>query len=562
MKASKKIMHLGLSALMAASALTCAGGSVAYGQKTEANTNMTPYGKYAQPITITIAKTATTGTKFPEGTSSLNNDMIKAIKEKLNIDVKILWEAEGKDYMNKLSLNIASGDLPDIINIHSNSYLTFKSLVKNNMLADLTESVKLCSGDYIKQIFDSLGSKNLETLTFDGKLMGLGSVNLGYGHNILWLRKDWMDKYKLPLPKNVADIEKILKTFVAEDAGNNGKGKTIGLTLASTPVGGYNNIYGAEPVMHSFGAYPRQWLTDDKGKVFYGSTAPQVKEGLAVLRKWYADGLIDKSFMTKTRAGETDAVIDGNLSGVFFGPWWGIGSRRQELAKAHPESDWVPVNAPLDSQGKFNQLTASPVADFLAVRKGYKNPEALIKILNLEFDYYRGFDAEGAARLKPYLDLGTSMGALLPTGGFNLDFYDVVPRLGAVVKKYVDTKGDESVLKSDPLLTEYDKSQATLAKEYVDKKDVAGKGWKPYYNRYIGSNGLTTPENVIIQSAYYYTTDSSQDLKPSLDKLEDEMYLKIIVGEEPLDYFDKFVKQWKELGGDKLTAEVQKAVDK
>ena len=35
------------------------------------------------------------------------------------------------------------------------------------------------------------------------------------------------------------------------------------------------------------------------------------------------------------------------------------------------------------------------------------------------------------------------------------------------------------------------------------------------------------------------------------------MYLQIITGEKPLDYFDEFVEQWKKLGGDTLTQEVQ-----
>lgn len=46
-----------------------------------------------------------------------------------------------------------------------------------------------------------------------------------------------------------------------------------------------------------------------------------------------------------------------------------------------------------------------------------------------------------------------------------------------------------------------------------------------------------------------------------MDKLEDEMYLQIIVGEKPVDYFDEFVSQWKALGGDTLTEEVQAIVD-
>ncbi|MNF06612.1 hypothetical protein D3C80_2066010 [compost metagenome] len=41
-----------------------------------------------------------------------------------------------------------------------------------------------------------------------------------------------------------------------------------------------------------------------------------------------------------------------------------------------------------------------------------------------------------------------------------------------------------------------------------------------------------------------------------LSKLERESYLKIIYGEQPVDYFDEFVKQWKLNGGDQIIKEV------
>ncbi|MDG0791806.1 hypothetical protein OMP38_13755 [Cohnella ginsengisoli] len=42
----------------------------------------------------------------------------------------------------------------------------------------------------------------------------------------------------------------------------------------------------------------------------------------------------------------------------------------------------------------------------------------------------------------------------------------------------------------------------------------------------------------------------------NLKKLEDETFLKIIMGVAPVDEFDTFVKKWKQQGGDEITAEV------
>ncbi len=47
----------------------------------------------------------------------------------------------------------------------------------------------------------------------------------------------------------------------------------------------------------------------------------------------------------------------------------------------------------------------------------------------------------------------------------------------------------------------------------------------------------------------------------SLEKKENDIFLKIIIGEEPIDAFDTFVEEWKAEGGDAITAEVQAIVD-
>ncbi len=46
----------------------------------------------------------------------------------------------------------------------------------------------------------------------------------------------------------------------------------------------------------------------------------------------------------------------------------------------------------------------------------------------------------------------------------------------------------------------------------------------------------------------------------SLEKKENDIFLKIIIGEEPIDAFDTFVEEWKAEGGDAITAEVQAIV--
>ena len=48
----------------------------------------------------------------------------------------------------------------------------------------------------------------------------------------------------------------------------------------------------------------------------------------------------------------------------------------------------------------------------------------------------------------------------------------------------------------------------------------------------------------------------------SLEKIEMQTVLKIIVGEESIDAFDKFVSDWNKAGGELITEEVNEAIQK
>lgn len=523
--------------------------------ETEDSDIMTPFGRYEEPVTITTAKVAITNPHFPEGKSSSDNVTIDWIKEKLNVDVDILWEADGSEYINKLSLAITSGGLPDMIFV--SDYSMFKTLVENDMLADLTEAYEKCAGNYMKSTFDSYGGKNLEPCTFDGKLYAIPGASLGYTHDVLWIRKDWLDKLGLEEPKTLEDIKNIAREFIEKDPGGNGAGNTIGIAVNATqPVGGCGNYGGLEPIFNMLGVYPRQWMEDENGQVYYGSTVPEMKEGLQIARDMYDEGLIDKSFVIRTNPGELSALINSNQVGMYFGQWW-TAFERQDLAKEHPESDWIAVNAPLDEEGKFKHEEPSPAYNFLCVRKGFEHPEVIVKILNLEQEMARGYMEGGTEAIAPYKEAGTNWVAWYPTGDINLEYYDIVPKTGHYIAEYLK----DNSFAGDELTTEQDRTSWKYAQEYVDTKDVNSPGWGEYYARYIGSTILDSEECVGVPSAYYYTTDSSADYKADLDKLEDEMYLKIITGEEDIDYFDEFVETWNALGGDILIQEVRQAVD-
>ncbi|MNY47132.1 hypothetical protein D3C86_1823750 [compost metagenome] len=62
-------------------------------------------------------------------------------------------------------------------------------------------------------------------------------------------------------------------------------------------------------------------------------------------------------------------------------------------------------------------------------------------------------------------------------------------------------------------------------------------------------------DNYLLDAFYGAATPAMVEKNASLQKLEEEVFTKIIMGQS-IDTFDKFVEDWKKLGGDQITKEV------
>lgn len=519
-------------------------------------------GKYKEPVKITYSKVMYPGAKFPEDQNPQDNYIHDFLKERYNIEMELVWSAEASEYNNKLSINIASGELCDLM--YCDRYLTFRQMAENELLADLTDIYPKYRGNTLELVDKSFEERNIAAVTVEGKQLAIPGSNLGYAQNLLWLRKDWLDNLGLETPSTLDEIADVLEAFVTGDPDGNGQNDTVGLVVHATqPIFGYANNYGLESIFNAFGVYPTQWMKDEDGKVFYGSIDPKAKDALALLHDWYERGLIDKQFPTRIGSGETEALWTSGTAGAKFGAWWAVAN---DAFTNTPDLEYVAATAPVNSEGEFNYMTGSPTESMCVVSKECEHPEAAVIALAANNEVVRGtYDPsdEIAAKYAKIRQEMVDTNAVDDAGGRSLnvlgaltfDYFDVVPKLGVCVKDNVDTG---SYTEYDGM-TDYDRSQCDVAKKFADgERDTVG--FWAYWTRYMASN--VTEIGNPVYPCYYYQTESSTTLKPTLDKLENEMYLQIIVGEKPVDYFDEFVEQWKTLGGDTLTEEVQAIVDK
>ncbi|HEY5583320.1 MAG TPA: extracellular solute-binding protein [Ruminiclostridium sp.] len=558
MRKGQKVLALMITVTMAISLAACNNAKPKQAQTGISSDLMKPFSRYSKPVTITVARQTNRGGQFAKGESTSNNGVLNVIKKKLNVDVKIAWETDPGSYKQKLALSIASNALPDTFVV--DDYLTFRALAESGKLADLTQLYKVSIGGFAKTTIDSYKNNPLKPFEVNNKLYGIAAPQNGYTYNFMWIRNDWLKKLNLPVPQTMDDVKNVAKAFVDKDPGGNGAGKTVGMILNPTdPLADSSNFYSATTIANAVGAFPNRWITGKDGKVVWGNVTPEMKTALGTMADWYKSGVFDKSFMTYKSVDEETPYILNNQAGIFFCGWWGPWVY-STMFKAHPEADWIPVMAPLDSDGKFKHTNPMEPTSCQVISKTCKNPEAVVKAMNVQFDAESmqfDSDPEILAMLKPEREQGGGGRTIDPFSAI-ANYASMVPDSGKAITDYIKTGN----LTLSPLLASQ-KQPAEDVMAYYKNKGTATQAQRDTFGAYtLGAPLTLDPRNVDVPIAYSYTTESMADLWPSMTALDKQTMIQIICGQKPLSYFDDYVAQWKKAGGDVITKEVQDIVNK
>lgn len=506
---------------------------------------LTPFGKYAETVNYTVGKATPGIPKLPQGQTYEDNAYTQYLKETLNIQSKNKFEAQsGDNYDQKVAMAVASGDLPDIMAVDAE---TLRQLVDNEMIADLTEVYESSASDIVKEKYASYGGRALEAATFDGRLMAMPSTSNANIPTMLWVRKDWLDKLGLPEPKTVEDIEMILTEFVQKDPGGNGKGKTVGLALSKSIGGLYGALFQADNIFATHHAFPRQWLEKD-GKVVYGSTTEETKQSLGLLADWYKKGLIDPQMAVRD---SIESIIISGEAGAFFGPWWSADYPLNDAKRQNQAADWRPYIISKDGSGEVTAYTQNPAAEFYVVRKGFEHPELLPKIASALNDklVHEDLNYEPVVEfIKGGFDGGKPLGIMI-------NYNDATAQMYKDLKAAVDGEKAYDTLTLDDR-TSYDKIVGYMK----DPAKADANQWSGYMSRMVAAKLMAETKINEVHPVFFGQTKSMKLKWANLVKLEDEAFLKIVMGEEPLSYFDTFVDTWNKTGGSDITKEVAEAI--
>ncbi|RKN74867.1 extracellular solute-binding protein [Paenibacillus ginsengarvi] len=515
------------------------GGTGTGGAVTTPNSNATAEG-YTLPIvkdgTVTLNIAAR---DFPSPYSYTKGFPVWQEIEK-RTGVKINWIVTPNDqYDNVMNVKLAAGkDLPDIITLPTADPV---KTADDGLIIPLDELIRKYAPNISKFLKDN-PEIDKKMRSPDGKLYSISSVTSGVAYTDpygILIRQDWLDKLGLKEPKTLDDWYTVLKAFKEKDPNGNGKADEIPFEPDLKLRG--LTIFGSAKGLHLF--YSSGYYPDKSGKVQFEWLKPEAKELIVWLNKLYSEGLIDAEFMTKTadaaranitrsEAGATNRFLNGKAS--FESAMRKAGDQTAVFNMAYPPAASASENGFYEKYG--------PISGWFAITKDAKNPEVAIKFLDYIYASEEGnrlvtFGIEG----KSYTMVNgqpkfTEFAYKNPDG---LDINTALRSIGA-------TPTMPWIRATDGPLGQQPKEIMALDPRSAEQALKVG----PYL---IEANPYSLPSVEESETLARYQSE--------ITTYVDSTLAKFVTGVEPIDW-DKFTKQVKALGIDKVLEVKQKQYDR
>jgi len=461
-------------------------------------------------------------------------EVVRMIEKRFQIDLKGFY-VEPDNYQENLSVKLAGGEMPDVLVIDSPAELA--GYVEGGIVGELPIELIREKAPNFTRVADQYDDGTLwSTMLYKGKNYGVANPMDQQPMAMFW-RKDWLDRLGLEIPETLEEYEKVLTAFVEQDPDGNGKDDTAG---AAERI--FGAVFGAFGLRCVTGAGAGSGFTVEEMQLgednvpFFPYIRPEAKEALAVLHRWYEKGIIDRGFVTGENhggyAGLSHLFINGQI-GLTSGQSYAyfiyssdmeaennLGICMQEMVTANPDAVVVPGPAPVGPEGKSGTeawgkvgcltcLTTKALQDprkidaFLAMLDAYYADMDYAELVNfgLEGVHFKNTE-HGRVRLMDGTELRRE-------GVLQVDFGATIPY-----------------------------AQNLTAEKTAYAESITGNGYYRFH-----APPAEEFSNVI----------------STLDALTERAYFAMITGEKPLDYFETYVEEFKQAGGEDAERAVQKA---
>lgn len=511
--------------------------------------NVDPFGPVSDETTVIhVGRAESANISYADGEDSHDNYIVKYLQDQLNVEYIYDFSVDDSSYQTKVAMAIASGDMPDVMNV---SYTQMAQLASAGAIEDLTDAFYTYRSPHLAECFASTNGISESLATFDGKIMAIPDIQPGMDSvPLIYIRGDWMEELGLEAPETLEDVANIAKTFLEKNPGGN---VTDGIAVDKDIVQKNGGCWHINGLFTSFDSYPKMWLKQDDGSVVYGSITEETKNALGEIRKLVEDGVIDPSFAVRDGDQCTELITNGQ-AGIFCGAWWSNQWPIVSMLEGADDSvKWNAYVAPVSKDGKLNVAMKNPTTTYIVVKKGCSEEvkEAVVKTVNYQYelDYSQAEDVRPNGMDSPF------SWHYFPINVLHCAYDNKETNIADVMKcidgemAYEDLNGDAK--------TWYN-GYTTVTNEGFRKAADTNISTANAWGWANGALTVYSQEDKLneVFAATYVDTPSMESLWGTLETQEDEFFLKVLTGDASLDEFDDFVATWKALGGDTITEEI------
>jgi ABC-type glycerol-3-phosphate transport system substrate-binding protein len=255
--------------LLALAALAAAAGTLGWASPSpESTTGPVPLTIYRGGVTIDAA----------------TDPVVLELNKRLNIQIKFVTAPWGEN-AQKINLILSTGEPVDIVTTVGD----IPKWSKEGAIIALDPYVKESTHPYVYKI---INSQTFRPLKIEGKAYCIPQVPLGVAWGA-YIRKDWLDKLGLKMPKDEEELYRVLKAFKEADP----TGTTTGIQFEGAAQIRRTTMF----IMSMFGVPSSFWdqfvnFEIKDGRLLPIATQPNTKAALQYMNRLYNEGLINHDF--------------------------------------------------------------------------------------------------------------------------------------------------------------------------------------------------------------------------------------------------------------------------
>ena len=546
-------------------------------------TDIQKYYTKASPV-IPVSQNMKSGgpdVVWEKGDSIDNNNFTRWAERAVGIKWSTTWNAVSQEEdTQKLTMAMAANDLPLFIRAYTSVEVI--KMAEAGQVIPLNDAIDQYLSPLAKYMLnemnDATQGMHFKMNYYNGKLYGLGSYADMVTPRLNWWRQDLLKElgFSAP-PKTIDECDKVFAAYKAKYP----NGFCINLDK--------NLQLGVEAVFLAYGSQVKSWRKQADNTLAYAPVLPQTKDALAKLAEWYKKGYIDPEFIVKDEVKATESWTSGNS--IFRQrEWWASWGDHITL-QANVKTALVTAGdflvGPTGEWGS-RQIKPNEFEQYCISSKA--SPEAIKAIMTQfnffcdsafrahqdlrdKFTFFYPYTAEkNATNLEEISKLQASGEKRLPRQKF-----DIPPEMEG------PSNGQNSwmavtVAQGEQFGFRFNQRPGQLRKDFlkveteVKANDTAALAKDTIY---LGLKDAWTPNNLnALFEGIHFAVKSEEEKHTYFDmqwcaatttqlqkdaylrKIEDSAFAKIIMGEQPIDSFDAFVKDWKASGGDDITKEI------